>query len=176
VYIDDPLFKLVRTHADVTLAEAMGLMYLTAQRPGGALRLTEKMVVDSILSIKQNKTKTPLRIMVISEVEMLLTRIKERKALITPHSHLLVNEKGHPLSKSMVRGRFKKAKTAAAKKHPEMAEQIMAFWIRDLRAKAADDTSDLKGDSAAADLLGHADAHTTKRHYIRRGKRVAPTQ
>ncbi|MCY1506359.1 hypothetical protein D9M68_406070 [compost metagenome] len=46
----------------------------------------------------------------------------------------------------------------------------------DLRAKAADDTSDQKGDAAAVDLLGHTDIRTTKRHYLRRGKRVAPTK
>ena len=52
----------------------------------------------------------------------------------------------------------------------------MAFWFYDLRAKAADDTSDDRGDQAASDLLGHDSVKTTQRHSLRRGKIVAPTK
>jgi integrase len=49
-----------------------------------------------------------------------------------------------------------------------------AFWFYDLRAKAADDTSDERGDQAASDLLGHDSVKTTQRHYLRRI--VTPTK
>jgi integrase len=50
------------------------------------------------------------------------------------------------------------------------------MWFYDLRAKAADDTSEARGDQAAADLLGHDNVTTTKRHYLRRGKIVKPSK
>ena len=49
-------------------------------------------------------------------------------------------------------------------------------WLYDLRAKAADDTADARGEQSAADLLGHTSVATTKRHYLRRGKIVGPTK
>ena len=45
-----------------------------------------------------------------------------------------------------------------------------------LRAKTADDTSDERGDQTASDLLGHDSIKTTQRHYLQRGKIVAPTR
>jgi len=68
------------------------------------------------------------------------------------------------------------AKKQAAAHAPELAKEIMEFWFYDLRAKAADDTSDDRGDQAASDLLGHDSVKTTQRHYLRRGKIVAPTK
>jgi len=64
----------------------------------------------------------------------------------------------------------------AANKNPGQAADIKAFWFYDLRAKAADDTSDDRGEQAASDLLGHDSVKTTQRHYLRRGKIVAPTK
>ena len=57
-----------------------------------------------------------------------------------------------------------------------MEKAIKEFWFYDLRAKAADDTSDVRGDQAASDLLGHENVKTTQRHYLRRGKIVSPTK
>jgi integrase len=48
--------------------------------------------------------------------------------------------------------------------------EIAAMWFYDLRAKAADDTADNRGEQAASNLLGHENITTTKRHYLRRGK------
>jgi hypothetical protein len=57
-----------------------------------------------------------------------------------------------------------------------MADSIRKFHFYDLRAKAADDTSDLRGDQAASDLLCHDSVKTAQRHYLRRGKIVGPTK
>ncbi|BBE09484.1 phage-related integrase [Mycoavidus cysteinexigens] len=80
------------------------------------------------------------------------------------------------MTKGSLKYYFDSAREKAAKAHPEFKDQLKAFWLYDLRAKAADDTSAEKGDQAAADLLGHIDVRTTKRHYLRRGKKVAPTR
>jgi integrase len=44
------------------------------------------------------------------------------------------------------------------------------------RAKAADDTAEVLGEQAAADLLGHDSVQTTKNHYLRRGLIVGPSK
>jgi integrase len=68
------------------------------------------------------------------------------------------------------------ARSKAAEAMPQLAQAIRPFWFYDLRAKAADDTSDQRGDQAASDLLGHDSVKTTQRHYLRLGKIVTPTK
>jgi integrase len=55
-----------------------------------------------------------------------------------------------------------------------LAEDVRKFRFYDLRAKAADDTADGRGEEAARDLLGHDSVKTIQRHYLRRGKIVTP--
>lgn len=83
----------------------------------------------------------------------------------------------------MLRGRFEKAREAAAKAAEEdgandMAKEIRNFQFRDLRAKAGSDKAEATGSMIEAQkLLGHAAASTTEiyvRH--RRGALVKPTR
>lgn len=89
---------------------------------------------------------------------------------------LLTNTHGKRLTAAVLRNYFDEARTKTAKAVPQLAQAIKAFWLYDLRAKAADDTSDDRGDQAASDLLGHDSVKTTQRHYLRRGKIVTPTK
>ncbi|MGX9785871.1 tyrosine-type recombinase/integrase [Janthinobacterium lividum] len=177
VYITDSVFDAVWAHAATTLRDAMDLAYLTGQRPADILDMTEKNIIDGYLFVTQEKTKQPLRIKIIGELEALLQRISARK---TTHKFvtaaLLVNMHGKRLTRPALRSHFDKAKKRAAKEQPELAAEINKFWFYDLRAKAADDTSDMHGDQAASDLLGHESVKTTQRHYLRRGKIVNPTK
>ncbi|KAG0164288.1 hypothetical protein DFQ28_008025 [Apophysomyces sp. BC1034] len=177
VYIDDELNAIVRAHGSPTLQDAMDLLYFCGQRPGDAMRLTEHNIVSGELVIRQSKTKAALRIQIAGELDTLLRRIRERKAKFKIVStYLLVNERGTRLTKGALRHHFNRARAAAKAARPDLAERIEKFWLYDLRAKAADDVADMKGEQAAADLLGHTDVRTTKRHYLRRGKRVAPAR
>jgi integrase len=97
---------------------------------------------------------------------------KETHKIVT--GALLVNAQGKRLTQAVLRNHFDDARTAAVEARPDMAEAIKSFWFYDLRAKAADDTSDDRGEQAASDLLGHDSVKTTQRHYLRRGKIVAP--
>ncbi|BBE09433.1 Phage-related integrase [Mycoavidus cysteinexigens] len=177
VYIDDELFTLVKSYGLPPLQEAMDLMYLTGQRPGDVMKLTEHHIQDGELILRQSKTKTALRIVISAALFDVFARIRSRK---TTHkivsTNLLVTLQGKPMTKGSLKYYFDSAREKAAKAHPEFKDQLKAFWLYDLRAKAADDMSAEKGDQAAADLLGHIDVRTTKRHYLRRGKKVAPTR
>ncbi|MEJ7806993.1 MAG: tyrosine-type recombinase/integrase [Telluria sp.] len=155
----------------------MDLAYLTGQRPADALRMTEHDIIDGHLIITQEKTKQPLRIQITGKLAALVTRIEARKEghkIVT--AALLVNEHGRRLTGPALRYQFDQAKAGALAKHPVLKDDLKRFRFYDLRAKAADDTSDDRGDQAASDLLGHDSVKTTQRHYLRRGKIVAPTK
>ncbi len=177
VYITDTLFATVYVHGSTALRDAMDLAYLTGQRPGDALNMTEHDIIDGHLIVTQAKTKQPLRITISGKLAELIDRIHSRKdqhKIVT--SALLVNMHGKRLTGPVLRNHFDDARAAAIKAHPDLANEIKAFHFYDLRAKAADDTSDMRGEQAASDLLGHDSIRTTQRHYLRRGKTVAPTK
>ena len=177
VYITDDVFAAVYNHSSVPLQDAMDLAYLTGQRPADALSMTEHDIIDGHLIVTQEKTKQPLRIVISGELEELISRIHARK-----ESHkdvtaaLLVNTQGRKLTPAVLRNHFDDAKKTAIEAIPGMEKAIKEFWFYDLRAKAADDTSDMRSDQAASDLLGHESVKTTQRHYLRRGKIVSPTK
>jgi integrase len=177
VYISDVVYKAVWASASVPLQDAMDLAYLTGQRPADALKMTVHDMVEGHLIVTQEKTKQPLRIKLVGELATLLKRIEARKAghnVVT--AALLVNEHGKRLTAPTLRSQFDKARTVAATQIPELAAAIKEFRFYDLRAKAADDTADGRGEEAARDLLGHDSVKTTQRHYLRRGRSVTPTK
>lgn len=177
VYITDAVYAAVYLHAAAPLRDAMDLAYLTGQRPADALRMSASDIVEGHLIVTQEKTKQPLRIVISGELAALIVRIDQRK---TAHKvvtdALLVNIHGRRLTAPALRNQFDEARARAANATPDLAEAIKQFWFYDLRAKAADDTSDDRGEQAASDLLGHDSVRTTQRHYLRRGKIVAPTK
>lgn len=177
VYVTDEVLAAVRRYGSTPLCDALDLAYLTGQRPADALDMTEHDIVDGHLIVTQFKTKQPLRITLTGELGDLIERIHARKKsrnIVT--AALLVNEHGKRLTKDVLRNHFEAAREKAAIETPNLAEAIRAFWFYDLRAKAADDTNDDRGQQAASDLLGHDSVRTTQRHYLRRGKVVAPTK
>lgn len=177
VYITDDLFALVHSHASVPLQDALDLAYLTGQRPADALAMTEKHIQDGYLTVRQEKTNKPLRITITGKLAELIDRIHARKKTYNiATGALLVNLQGKKLTYDVLKNHFAKAKEEAIKAAPESAEAIEEFWFYDLRAKAADDTSDQRGELEASHLLGHDNVQTTKRHYLRRGKIVTPTK
>jgi len=177
VYVTDEVFDAVRAHASEALRDTLEFSYLTGQRPADALKVRMDDIVNGVLEIDQNKTGKKLRIAVTGQLAELIARIQVRKAgHKTVHGQLLMARDGKPMTKQILRDHFAKAKEAAAEKHPALAKAIKEFWFYDLRAKAADDTSDERGEQAASDLLGHDSVKTTRRHYLRRGKIVAPVK
>lgn len=177
VYVTDAMFDAVYAEASAPLRDAMDLAYLTGQRPADALRMTEHDIIDGHLIVTQAKTQQPLRIIIAGKLEELIDRIAARKAthkIVT--GALLTNTNGKRLTAPVLRNHFDAARAAAAKAHPALKAAIESFHFYDLRAKAADDTSDLRGDQAASDLLGHDSVKTTQRHYLRRGKIVGSTK
>lgn len=182
VYITDKVFDAVYRAGTQPLQDAMDLAYLTGQRPGDVRTFTEHDIQEGCLVIKQSKTGAPLRFIVEGHLASVLQRIQERKKQFKTHtSSLLVSVHGKSMSKQMLRDSFERARSKAAEKaldegQTALAAEIRAFWFYDLRAKAADDVADERGELDASKQLGHTSVQTTKRHYLRRGSRIKPTR
>lgn len=182
VDISDAVFQAVWNAADAPARDAMDLAEATGQRPGDTLKMTEQHIKDGLLWVTQGKGKKKRRIVIEGRLAAAIDRIKERKrGYKVWSSSLAVNTRGLPLTKQVLRTSFSAARAAAAAKadkegNKELAAEIRVMWFYDLRAKAADDTAEERGEQAAADLLGHSSVSTTKRHYLRRGKIVKPSK
>lgn len=174
IYIEDSVYRAVWEAAEPHLRDAMDLAYLTSQRPADVRKMTRADVRDGAVAVKQNKTGAKLRVSVEGELAHVIERINARK-VVAPT--LAAKADGTRLTKAMLRGAFDRARTAAVEAHPELEAEIRAFQFRDLRAKAATDTDERDGITAAQEQLGHTTA-TMTRQYVRhrRGKLVKPTK
>lgn len=172
VYIEDSVYKVVHEKADAGLRDAMDLAYLTGQRVGDTLRMDERDIREGHIWVTQSKTKAKRRIEIAGELAQLIDRIRARKAGHKVRAtRLIVAEDGSPMTASMLRSRFDKARVAA--KIPKGS-----FQFRDLRAKAGTDKAESSGDILQArDQLGHTTVVMTEQ-YIRdrKGKKVTPTR
>ncbi|MBV6447078.1 MAG: Tyrosine recombinase XerC [Nitrosomonas sp.] len=172
VYIDDQLYKAVYDKASQPLRDAMDMAYFTGQRPSDVLKMTDHDISDGILSVQQNKTGTKVRIIIEDALESLVKRIQARKSGHKVRSFaLIVDDSGQRLTASALRGHFDRAREAAG-----IDKKI--FQFRDLRAKAATDTTELTGDIREAQKqLGHTTIAMTE-HYVksRKGEKVKPTR
>jgi len=174
VYISDSVYSAVWNAADEPLRDALDLAYLTGQRPADVLKLSRSDIKDGALHIEQNKTGKKLRITIEGDLEKVIQRANNRKAM----SLMLINNKqGYPMNSTTLRSLFTRAREVAIMAHPELANGIKEFQFRDLRAKAGTDKEEIDGISAAQDQLGHATATMTAQYVRhRRGKLVKPTK
>lgn len=168
IYVEDHIYSLVYAEADQTIRDLMDLAYLTGQRPVDLVNIQKEHIFDGHLHIVQQKTEAKLRIQFVGKLEEILTRrIKEQGDI------LFTTKKGEKLNARKLGKRFIVFRENAAKKHPEFAEQILAFQFRDLRAKSGTDRALSQGEDAARQQLGHTSVQMTKT-YIRKALAVAP--
>lgn len=197
IYIEDEVLEAVYAAGDQSLKDVLDLAYLTGQRRGDVLAMTEATIRPAkhrqpdgstsevrTLPIRQEKTGNKVRMIIDGELGKLIDRIQTSKRAHKVISlALLVTETGERLTMQMLRTRFEKARKLAAKAAddagaPDMARDIRQFQFRDLRAKAGSDKAEETGSMIEAQkLLGHSAASTTEiyvRH--RRGALVKPTR
>ncbi len=154
-YITDDLYKKVYDCACQLLKNAMDLAYLTGQRPADVLKMKWSDVYEDVgrqyLFILQNKTGSRLSIPIDGDLAALLDKMdKGTKTILN-------------LSDGALRSRFDKAREAAQIPKND-------FQFKDLRAKAAEDTTTSSSLKDAQALLGHKN-ETMTRHYANRSEK-----
>jgi len=178
IYIEDNVFNAVYNVASQPLKDAIDLAYLTGQRPGDVISMSEADIQNGIILIEQGKTKAKLRMEITGELKQLIDRIiNAKKAYKVRTLQLICTETGRSLSQQALAERFTKARAKAAKNNPELKAAIMEYQFRDLRAKAITDKSESGGVTEAQKLAGHATEKMTQ-HYVRSkiGEKVSPTK
>lgn len=178
IYIEDNIFNAVYKVASQPLKDAIDLAYLTGQRPGDVTYMSKTDIQGDVLLVQQNKTDAKIRIAIEGELKALLERIDAQKKHHKVHSlRLICTETGRPMSQDAIRQRFTKAREKAAKRNPDIKEEILQYQLRDLRAKATTDKAESDGMREAQLLAGHSKMAMTE-HYVRnrKGQRVTPTK
>lgn len=181
-YADKQIWDAVYSEACQELKDAMDLNYLTGQRPGDVLKMKEIDIRDGALEVQQGKTKKKLRILldnengVRTELGRLVDRIRARPRKIRS-LYLIATPTGTRLNRWTLRTRFDNARDAAAQKaelsgDETLANRIRAFQFRDIRPKAASETTL----DHARKLLGHTEDNITETVYRRVGEVVKPTR
>lgn len=166
VTITDDMLEAVYDQAPQDLKDAIDLAYLIGQRPADVLKMADTDIQDGHLIFRQNKTDAAMDIAVAGDLAVVIARIQARKRKFPVVAlALLVNERGRPMTRSMLRSRFEAARTAAG-------IPGSAFQFRDLRRKAGADLRRQVGLEAAQDLLGHASVVMTEHYTGGRSKNV----
>lgn len=185
-YADETVWNAVYACAPIELQDAMDLNYLTGQRPGDVLKMSETDIKDGALEVRQGKTNKRLRILLDrpdgtrTEFGQLLDRIRARPRKVRS-LYLIATPGGVPLNRWTLRVRFDAARKAASEAaemeatpaSKALADRVRKFQFRDIRPRAASDIGDL---TAASKLLGHTEQQITRKVYIRVGETVKPTK
>ena len=155
--VTDALFSAVYEQADQLLRDCMDIASATGMRITDAR--TVRMPVDGKLRFKARKTGK-WAYFDVSQSPVLTALIARRGTLdcVT----LLSTKTGRTASYPMLRSRFVEARDAAAIAHPELASELRAMILRDMRRRAADLAEDMESASA---LLQHSSMKLTERHY-----------
>ena len=158
-------------HARLPLQFAMRLTYITRQRPADIFKTSLNDIENGYLHVKQNKTKAKLRIVINNDLAALINEMKSFKDKVSSsllNMHLLVDEKGNPITKAVFQTMFSQARRSAGIAFSD-------FQFKDIRAKSATEIEENKGIGQTQKLLGRTTPQMTEQ-YIRNkaGKIVTP--
>lgn len=166
--VTDALFAAVYSVAGQPLKDAMDLATATG------LRLTDVRLCTmpsgaegaGLLNISASKTGKRATFEVTSSTVLsaLVTRRKKHKA---NHLFLLSSDAGRPVSARMLRDWWDDAREKAAILNPDMADELRAMYLRDMRKRASALAGNL---DAASELLQHSSRAVTAKHYPTGGR------
>jgi len=161
-YIQDPDFKGAINLAPLNIAMMIHLAYLTGRRRDDIVAIHKNHIWKEGLYFPESKT----------DKESLVAWTDELTALV----NLAKEESGEsvwlfPAKEKGAHYRLPAMDTAWQRICKAMTEKdLVRFQFKDIRAKHASDLEDLGGD-ATANLL-HSDRSVTKRHYLRKPKKI----
>lgn len=150
------LWRLMRL-APPVVRYAAWLCYLTGLRRGDVLRLTRFDIKADGIHVKEGKTGKRAVIVMTRPLEKLLARIK--RELAQDAALFPISPSGFDSAWRRVQNRLE-------------AEGAARFQFKDLRALHAADFEEAGGDATAQ--LGHSSRSVTRRHYLRRARKITP--
>jgi hypothetical protein len=170
VEVTDVLFAAIYSKAHPVLRDCRDLATTTG------LRLTDCRTVQippgDVLRVRASKTGKQAEFS-LQESPVLRRLVGARKTQSATHLLLLTTSSGKPVSARMLRDRWDEAREKAAQAHPELAEELRAMFLRDMRKRAADLAGSLQ---EASDLLQHSSTKVTSTHYRTKANRLRPVR
>ena len=155
IYVTDQDFELVYRNASQAVQDTISIALLTGQRPADVFKMTWQDIKDGVLTITQNKTGNVVRIAVDGQLKEVLSEIRSRSVV---SRYLIAGGKGRPLSETTFKREFTLARDEAEAEAKDKGIQFTRWQLKDLRAKAATDSS---SQTDAQKLLGHKNQATT---------------
>jgi len=170
-YVQDEEFETFYNYADDLIKAFMLVSYLTALRLGDVLDIKLGDLTEEGILIDANKTRKKSLIMWTDALRDAVNFARKLKRPVRG-LYLFCTQKGKPYSSDGLKAIWQRKMRKA---HEEGVLQER-FMIKDLRAKAATDIEQNRGLEFAQALLGHSNASTTRRHYIRKVQKVNPVR
>lgn len=165
--VADDAFAALHRHADQTLRDALDIATATGLRVKDVLGLRLSDVRGSMLVVQTGKTGKRAEFDLAAS-SVLLPIIERRKAMKAPEHVFLLAAGRRPVTYRALSARFDKARAAAAKDCPEVAN----LWLRDMRKRAGQLAGSLAG---ASELLQHSSLSVTRQHYVQ-GDKLKPVR
>jgi hypothetical protein len=154
----------VRNFSSERLRVAVDLAVSTGQRRGDILSLTRAQLTDAGVYFKQSKTGEELTIEWSDDLRAIVARAKALTPQI-PGEYLVRKQNGKPYAADGFAAIWKRAML----KHTKAGGERFSF--HDLRSVSADGAVTAE---EARDRLGHTSVETTRRHYLRAGRKAKP--
>lgn len=173
--VTDDLFDAVYHAGDQVLRDAMDIATATGMRIKDAINVP--LPEGDLLRLKASKTGKKADFDV-SLSEVLPALIKRRRGVRAHHQLLLSTPTGRPVTYTMLRNRWEFARewaavNAEAAGEAQLAEEIRAMILRDMRKRAGDLS---ESDEAASQLLQHSSVALTRKHYRTRAAQLKPVR
>jgi len=170
-YVQDEEFETFYNYADDLIKSFMLVSYLTGLRLGDVLNIKFGDLTEEGILIVANKTKKKSLIVWTDALRDAVDFARKLKRPVRG-IYLFCTRDGTPYSSDGFKAIWQR-KMKKAHKDGVLKER---FMIKDLRAKAATDIEQNRGLEFAQALLGHSNASTTRRHYIRKVQKVNPVR
>jgi hypothetical protein len=170
VEVSDALFAAVYSEAGSLLRDAMDLASATG------LRLTDCRTVQippgDVLRVRASKTGKNAEFS-LGDSAVLGRLVEARRKVSATHLLLLTTSSGRPVSARMLRDRWDEAREKAAQAHPELADELRAMFLRDMRKRASDLAANLE---EASRLLQQSSVSVTAKHYRTKATKLRPVR
>ncbi len=162
--VTDDLFEAVYQAGDQVLRDCMDVASATGMRLKDVIAVL--LPAGDTLRLKASKTGKAVDFD-LSLSAVLPELIRRRRAIKAGHLMLLSTRTGRPVSLTMLRTRWEFAREWAALNveaagESELAAEIRAMFLRDMRKRAGDLA---ESDEEASKLLQHSSVSVTRKHY-----------